>query len=573
MKRLLIPAAILLAVLFVAFTKQPGKTAVPADILYIHGKIITVDSANSIAEAVAVKDGKILAVGSLKDINAYKGPNTVVQDLGGKTMIPGIVDGHSHFMSLSRSKSVNLSAPPVGTVLNIADLVAALKKFKSEKHIAAGEWISGYGYDQDQLAEKRHPAKEDLDAAFPDNPVIITHVSGHMLVANSAALKASGIDANTPDPPGGVIVRMPGSKEPSGLLQERASALLKRNPGRQLPNADEQMELFKAQEELYASCGITTAQEGSTSPEAVEFLKKAAAQKALYIDIASLPSYAGLDKMLADTSFHFGVYSNHLKLEGFKLIADGSPQGKTAYFTDPYLTEVPGCSADECRGVPTVTQEQFNEAVLKGFSHNIQTFVHCNGDATIDMYIKAVQYACRQLHTSSLNRRPVVIHSQFVRADQLDKYKELGFVPSFFTNHTFFWGDVHVKNLGQQRGYFESPLKTAEKKGIVFANHTDYGVTPLNQLFLLWSSVARKSRNGVVIGPEERLTPMEGLRALTINGAYLYFDEKIKGSIEKGKLADFAVLSADPLTVQTDMIKDITVLETIKEGKTIYKAK
>ncbi|MBS1567428.1 MAG: amidohydrolase, partial [Bacteroidetes bacterium] len=555
MKRFILPAAVVLAVLLVAFRKQ-SPVAVAADIIYINGKIITVDSANSIAQAVAVKDGKILAVGSMSAVNAYKGASTVVEDLGGKTMIPGIVDGHSHFMSLSRSKSLNLSAPPVGNILSIADIVAALKKFKADKHIAAGEWISGYGYDQDQLAEKRHPVKEDLDAAFPDNPIVLTHVSGHMVLVNSAALKASGIDSTTKDPPGGVIVRKPGTKEPTGLLQERASALLKRNPGRQMPALEEQMELLKAQEELYASCGITTAQEGSTAYEAVEFLRKAAAQHALYIDIASLPAYAGLDRLIEDSSVHFGVYNQHLKLEGFKLIADGSPQGKTAFFTDPYLTEVPGCTADECRGVPTVTQAQFDSAVLKGFQHNIQTFVHCNGVATIDMYIKAVKNACQVLHTTSIARRPVVIHSQFVRADQLDAYKQWGFVPSFFTNHTFFWGDVHVKNLGEKRGYFESPLKSALNRGIVFANHTDYGVTPLNQMFLLWSSVARQSRTGIVIGPDQRLTPMEGLRAITINGAYLYFDEKIKGSIEKGKLADFAILSADPLTVKTDMIKD-----------------
>jgi predicted amidohydrolase YtcJ len=557
--------------LLISFSRHTAP-AESADKIFVHGKIITVDSSNTIAEAVAVKDGKILAVGSSKEILKLKGSQTEVVDLAGKTLIPGLVDGHSHFMSLGRDNIADLNPPPVGGVKNIADIITALQKFKTDKHLSDTDWITGAGYDQEQLAELRHPTKEDLDAAFPTNPVVISHVSGHMVIANSAALRISGIDASTPNPPGGVIVRKPGSNEPAGLLQEHASGLLKRRGGgRGKLTLDQQLEQIKKEEDLYASFGITTAQDGYTSVESLQLLKKAAAQNALYIDIETLPGYATLDKVLNNPDYQFGVLQNHLKLEGFKLIADGSPQGKTAYFSQPYLTDVPGCEGDECRGVPTVTQDEFNAAILKGYKNNIQTFVHCNGDATIDMYIKAVNYADSALGTSSNGRRSVIIHSQFARADQLDSYKSLGMVPSFFTNHTFFWGDVHVKNLGEKRGFYESPLKSALKKGIVFANHTDYPVTPINQMFLLWSSVARESRSGKIIGPENRLTVAEGLRAITINGAYLYYEEKSKGSIEKGKLADFAILSADPLTIPTVKIKDISVLETIKEGKTIYK--
>lgn len=564
----MLPVLIISGLLAIRSSKK--EEVVYADKLFINGKIITIDSSNSIAQAVAIKDGKILAVGLSKDMLKLKGAATSVQDLGGKTMIPGLVDGHSHFMGFGSEKYANIASPPVGSVHTMADIISVLQKFKVEKNIAKGEWITGFGYDQDLLNEKRHPAKEDLDKDFPDNPVIITHVSGHMLVANSMALKVSGIDASTPDPAGGVIVRKTGSKEPTGLLQESASSLLKRPT--KTPTESELVQMIKEQEEQYASYGITTAQDGYTSMQAVKLLQNAAGLKALYIDLVSLPGYATIEEMLAHPSdFTFGKYTNHLKLGGFKLVADGSPQGKTAFFSKPYLTDVPGCSGDECYGVPTVTQQQIDDAILKGFANNIQPYVHCNGDATIDMYIHAVEKANAKLHVQSISKRPVVIHSQFVRDDQLDKYKELGLVPSFFSNHTFFWGDVHLRNLGEQRGYFESPLKSALKKGVVFANHTDYAVTPINHMFLLWSSVARKSRSGKTIGADQRLTPMEGLRAITINGAYLYFEEKIKGSIEKGKLADFAILSADPLTIPTDQIKDIIVNETIKEGVTIFK--
>jgi len=275
--------------------------------------------------------------------------------------------------------------------------------------------------------------------------------------------------------------------------------------------------------------------------------------------------------VLADSSFKFGVLRNHFKIAGFKMVADGSPQGKTAYFTKPYLTDVPGCDHDQCTGIPTVTQQYFDQAIYKGYKNNIQTYVHCNGDATIDMYIHAINYADSALHTTSVGRRSVVIHSQFVRPDQLDTYHNLGIIAALFSNHAFFWGDQHIQNLGIERASFLSPLKTAIKKGVVATNHTDYGVTPLSQIFLLWTSVVRETRTGKVIGPDERLIPIEGLRAITINGAYEYFEEKSKGSIEKGKLADLVILSENPTTIDPEKIKDIAVLETIKEGKTIFK--
>lgn len=562
---------VLLAILIIAFTYPQTKyNAEIADKIFINGKIITVDAKNTIAQAVAVKDGKIIAVGTVNDINQFKGDQTAVVDLHGKVLTPGFIDGHSHFMSLSRSNAANTSPPPVGNVRNLAELVSEIQKFKKEKNIQDGEWISAFGYDQDQLAEKRHPTKEDLDGAFPNNPVTLTHTSGHMTVANSLALKISGIDAGTADPAGGVIVRQKNSKEPTGLLQETAARLLKRER-KEKPTLEQQLQTLNDQQDFYASNGITTAQDGSTSYESLELLTEAAKRGQLIIDIETLPSYASLDRVIANPAFKFGVLQNHLKLAGTKLVADGSPQGRTAFFTKAYLTEVPGCNHEECKGFSNITQEQFNEAIIKAYKNNIRPFVHCNGDATIDMYITALNNANQQLSTNSTSRRPVTIHSQFVRPDQLDVYKKLGVVPALFSNHAFFWGDTHVANLGADRASFLSPLKSAANKGIIATNHTDYGVTPLNQLFLLWTSVVRESRSGKVIGPNERLTPIEGLRAITINGAYEYFEETTKGSIEKGKLADFVILSDDITTISPEKIKDVTVLETIKEGKTIYK--
>ncbi|GAB2788759.1 amidohydrolase [Rhabdobacter roseus] len=563
-----------LAFLFVAFRTPNEEKDKPlvADKVFINGKIITVDSINSIVQAIAVQGGKIIAVGTNDQISTHKSTTTEIIDLRGRTVVPGFIDGHSHFMSFGRASLANLNPPPVGSIRKIADLVSELKAFQAQKGLKDGEWIRGFGYDVDQLEEKRHPTKEDFDAAFPNNPVVITHVSGHMSVANSAALRLAGINANTVDPPGGVIERKTNSNEPTGLFQERAQGLVRVNISSSTSGSlEERLAQLKEQQLYYASFGVTTAQDGSTGFESLELLREAAQRGELIIDIETLPSYTILDKVLGNPNYQFGVLTNRLKLNGFKYISDGSPQGKTAYFGKAYLTKVPGCNGEECRGFPTASQDDLNEAILKGFKNNLQTFVHCNGDAAIDMYITAIENANQILGNSSQNRRPVVIHSQFVRPDQLDKYKELGMIPALFSNHAFFWGDVHEQNLGYERAKFLSPLKTTIKKNIIATNHTDFGVTPINQLFLLWTSVERKSRSGKVIGPEERLTPLEGLRAITINGAYQYFEEASKGSIEPGKLADLVILSDDPTTVVPAQIKDIQVLETIKEGKTIFK--
>jgi predicted amidohydrolase YtcJ len=275
-------------------------------------------------------------------------------------------------------------------------------------------------------------------------------------------------------------------------------------------------------------------------------------------------------ELLGTGKIKWGVYNNHLRYCGLKIATDGSPQGKTAFLTKSYLTPVPGCSHD-CKGFPNLTQEQINELMLGCYSNKVQLYSHCNGDASIDMMIKGHEYAMRKLNDSTADRRTVIIHSQIMRPDQLDSYKKYKMLPSFFTNHTFYWGDVHIANLGMERASFLSPMKSAMDMDIIATNHTDASVTPMDQLFLLWTSVNRISRNGVVVGGAQRIDAYRGLKALTINGAYQYFEENTKGSLKVGKLADIVILDKNPLKVAPIEIKDVKVVETIKEGKSIYK--
>lgn len=522
------------------------------------------------AEAIVEQHGKIAFVGNLKEAQKLF-PTSRRIDLNEKTLLPGFIDPHSHFGLVANTNGqVNLNPPPVGDILSIADMLAALKKYKTEKNIQDGEWLFGWGYDDSQLLDKRHPYRTELDAILPNNPVYLQHTSGHMGVANSLGLKKMNVSSDTPNPPGGNIARFPNSREPNGLLQETAMYPFVSNMFQLLKT--KRAEYFEETQNHYLQNGITTAQDGITERDAVRFFQQQADKGELKIDLIALASYGDLVQNLLDSTVHFKTYKNGFKLQGTKILADGSPQGKTAYFTKPFLTPVPSCTHD-CRGLPSLSQDDLNELFMTAYAHDNQLFVHCNGDATIDMIITAHEYACKELSQPlDKDRRTVAIHSQFVRPDQLKTYKKYKIEPSFFTNHAYYWGDVHVENLGKERAFFLSPMATADKLELHYTNHSDAPVTPIDPMFTLWTAVNRTSRTKQVIGEAEKATPYQALKAITIHAAYELFDEKMKGSLEMGKVADFVILDKNPLTINPTQLKEINVLRTIKAGKVVFSA-
>lgn len=521
------------------------------------------------AEAVVSRDGIITFVGELEEAEKLF-PNSTKVDLKGKSLLPGFIDPHSHFGMVSNTMGqIDLNPPPVGSTSSIEDMLEALKRYKIEHHIKEGDWIFGWGYDESQLEEKRHPNKTELDAILPNNPVYLQHTSGHMGVANSLALKEMNVSKASPNPEGGNIDRFPNTSEPNGLVQETAMYPFVGHM-LQVLNA-KQAQYFNQTQNYYAKNGITTAQDGMTDRNSIQFFQNQANNGKLIIDLIALAGYSELDQNLADTAMHFKVYKNGFKVQGTKIVADGSPQGKTAYFTKPFLTPVPSCTHD-CRGLPSLSQDALNALFKTAYARDNQLFIHCNGDATIDMIIAAHEYACKE-HSQPLDkdRRTIAIHSQFVRPDQLETYKKYKIEPSFFTNHAYFWGDVHVENLGKERADFLSPIATAAKMGLMYTNHSDTTVTPINPMFTVWTAVNRVSRTGQVIGEKEKATAYQALKAITINAAYEFFDENMKGSLKIGKIADFVILDKNPLTINPMKIKEIKVMETIKAGKSIYK--
>jgi len=550
---------------------RPREPVRSADTIYTGGDIVTVNDAQPSVEALAVKDGKILALGTRADIEkSYRGAATTTIDLGGKTLVPGFVDGHSHFMdALAAAGRANVSAPPVGTASNAGEIVVVLQSFAQHKGVKPGELIVGYGYDENQMPKGQELTRDILDKAFPANPVAVIHVSSHGAVLNSLAFKNFGYKDGMPTPAGGVIVRKPGTQDLDGLVME--TGYLMAYAKLPIPDESNEMEAARAGQQLYAAAGITTAQEGATHLNQIEQLQRIAAKGGLTIDVVSFAFMTDLGKILAkNPPANFGTYNNRLKLGGCKIVSDGSPQGKTAFFTTPYLTGGPA-GQKGWKGEPNAPQADITALVKICYDNNLPLLFHANGDAAIDSLLTAHEEVAKG--SLEMDRRTTVIHAQFVRPDQLTKFKQYSFIPSLFTDHAFFFGDTHVLNRGEKQAYFLSPMKSAYAAGLEPANHTDYAVAPLDHMMVMWTAVNRVSRSGEVIGPEERATPIQALKAITINGARIYREEANKGSLEQGKLADMVILDKNPLKVGPLTIKDIKVVETIKEGKTIYKVK
>ena len=545
-------------------TRAPEPTVV-----FVNADVVTMDERHPSAEAVAVRGGLILAVGDTDRVLAAAGHSARVVDLDGLTLVPGFVDGHGHFTQVASELDwVDLAPPPAGRISSIDEILEVLRA-RLGRLAAQHKYILGTGYDDAMLDEGRHPTKEDLDRVSVDLPIWVVHASRHMAVGNSVALDQAGIAAATPDPVGGMIVRYPGSREPTGLLQEAAWAHVRLTFFPTIPD-HLQPDLLRRTGEYYARLGITTAQDGATGVGGMKMLRAAAEEGALPIDVVAYPIYQLAERLRADAEPFRRSYVGRLRVGGLKIILDGSPQGKTAWLTEPYLVPPPGEPAGY-GGVPLFADDDVYRMVAECFARSIQLLAHANGDAAAEQMIEAVARAERRHGRDVEARRPVMVHAQTVREDQLDRMRSLGIFPSFFPTHCFYWGDWDVASvLGRERAYRISPARSAARRGMRFSLHNDAPVVPPNILFLIWNAVTRLSRGGEVIGPDQRLTPAEALRAVTLDAAYQHFEEATKGSIEVGKLADMAVLSANPLRVAPSAIKDIAVLATLKEGVPIH---
>jgi len=535
------------------------------DRVFVGATVLTLDDESRRAEAVAVEAGRITAIGSEADILAMAGAETQRVDLGGGAMLPGFVDSHSHASLIGlQALSANLLPPPDGEGASVASLQRILADYAATEPRLLKElgWIIGFGYDDSQLAEQRHPTRQDLDAVAADVPMVIIHQSGHLGVANSLGLERAGVTAATVDPDGGVFRREEGRREPNGVAEEYAFFQILFAA---LADMDDALrdDMALAGTRLMARYGYTTAQEGRADAATLTSLARLARQQRLPIDVVAYP-----DMLVVTEPEPTRGYEGGFRVGGVKLTIDGSPQGLTAWLSEPYYRPPPQ-QPEGYRGYAAVDADTVNESILKAFARGWQPIVHANGDAAIDALIDAVRRA-REAHPER-DLRPVLIHGQTLRRDQVTLLRELEIFPSLFPMHTFYWGDWHREVvLGPVRGDNISPTGWVLEEGLRFGTHHDAPVALPDSMRVLSATVTRRSRSGDILGPEHRVDVETALKAMTLWPAWQHFEENDKGSLEVGKLADFVLLSEDPLAVDVEDLDTLTVRATYKKGVRVY---
>lgn len=531
--------------------------------LYYGGNIVTMEE-NSSPEAVLIENDVITKIGNFEELKNEAGNNVSLYDLKGQTLMPAFIDAHSHFISTAFS----FLQVPLGDAESFEDIKNRISDFIKANDIPEGAWITGKGYDQNLLCENCHPDKSLLDAAAPFNPVVIEHVSGHMGVFSSLALKELSIDENTPCPEGGKIAR--NENGVTGFMEEAAFITFQKKVP--MPCAEDFIKACRKGQKLYASHGITYVQEGFFAKEMIPLYKGFLKSGEMYLNITAYSDIGAGEEV-----FPLGKEAEKdkapFKVGGYKIFLDGSPQGKTAWLTKPYEGE------NFC-GYGTMKDEQVTSALLKAMEEEKQLLSHCNGDAAADQLLNCAEKACKiyeEKHGASGKEalkkiRPIIIHAQIIREDQLKKAAELGFTPSFFVYHISHWGEIHLKNLGLQRASKLSPVGTAIKYKLPFTFHQDTPVTPPDMLKSVQCAVLRKTEKGRTLGEDEKITVYDALKGVTVNAARQYFEETVRGSIVKNKKADFVILSENPLETAPENLDKIKIVKTIKNGKEIYTA-
>lgn len=521
--------------------------------LYVNAAILTMDARGE-AQAVLTEGARVAAVGGRGEMQALAGKDARVVDLAGQTMCPAFIDPHSHFMAVANS----LLLLDLSGVDSLDELRRRVETYLAQRAPAKGSFVVGQGFDPQDMGD--YPTLEELNALAPDHALVIQHKSGHAGKVNSLALRRLGLTKDTPDPAGGRIGRDEGGL--TGYLEE--NAFLQAQRAFPAPDMEALMDAVRRAQALYASCGITTVQEGLMMPAMLPMYREMLRQNLLTLDVVGYPTpkdYAAFAQAFPRSA---GGYDRHMRLGGLKVILDGSPQARTAYLTEPYRD-----APDGYRGYPAISPEETVDAVMQASSLGVQVLMHCNGDASAQQMIDACRRAQR-LGADLARVRPVMIHAQMLRPDQMEEAAALHITPSFFVAHVYHWGDAHIKNLGMERASRISACRSAQRAALPFTLHQDAPVIRPDMLETLWAACVRRTKAGAVLGAEERIGVDTALRAVTVQAARQY-GEADKGMICPGMRADFAVLSQNPLKTDPESLRDIRVTETIASGKTVWR--
>jgi predicted amidohydrolase YtcJ len=527
--------------------------AFKADLVIKNANVRTMDKKNPLCSAVAVYGDKILGVGSFEDFAAITGPRTEILDLSGKTVLPGFNDNHSH----------PLYGVGILSKVNLTGTKSHDEFFKRLKVRAAetlpGEWIEAYGYDEGNFAEGREPSLEELDAAVPEHPLCISRVCMHVGLANSLALKARGYELDTPDPPGGEIVRKDGRL--TGRLCETAySAMAEVIP----PASAEQLsKTMKRLSGMYNALGITSTTEMGVISEGKELpiWDKALKSDSLTVRVAAYCLDA-MYKKLREAGVPLPIGNDLFKLQGRKIMLDGSGGAGTARMSEP-------SKFDGNAGLTYHTQEALDEIVWEAHSQGVQVSTHAIGDVAITMILDAYKKAQERLPRPDARHR--IEHCSFCYPPLVERVIKEGVLPLMNPGFIYYFGDTLTRNYGDRVSQ-SSPFRSLLNGGIVVASGSDFPVAAIDPKPIIRAAIVRKSASGLSCGESERITAQEVIYSYTAAGAYLTFDEHRKGTLETGKLADLVVTDIDPTTVddEPDKIMEMKVERTILGGKTVF---
>jgi predicted amidohydrolase YtcJ len=587
-----------------AFAADAPMPQPSADAIYFNGDILTMAGKDpEYAGAIAVKDGKIAFVGSKQAAMEFRGDGTALIDLAGRTMLPGFIDTHGHMIYFGKNMiDADLFGSP-----DMASLIGRMKQHA--ENTPEDAWIVGFGYSASKMTEKRHPTVEELDQVSASRPLMVVDSSGHLGAGNSALFKLLGISAATPDPEGGNFMRKPGSQELAGPMEETAlfAVRAKRPPfGGELASR-----AVTGAVDKWVSYGQTTAMECGLGlgDDDIDIVKNAIDKNLLKIDLyicakdsvsskaiaearaveadyanaaTADPSVTRQDLIAAQGAAASGNtaqkllqarpdldkrYINRVRLGGVKFWLDGSLD--TAWFTEPYTNNPPG-KTGAFSGFQQVPDEVLDAAFDEFWTSNIQINMHMNGDAAVEQALRAIEKAVKKY--GMRDHRPVFVHGTYMRPDQIDRAETYGAIPSYLTTGLISGGAGAMFMWGGDRGNRAVAANTLEQRGMYFTFSHDAPVSPQPWILpLVDAGVNRATPDGTVIGPKERVSPYVALKAVTEYAAFQIKEEKTKGTLEEGKLADFVILEQNPLKVDPKTIKDIKVLETIKEGEAVFR--
>jgi len=569
-----------LACLFISAGASLVAQQPRADLILVNGRILTVDSADRVVQAVGISGNRIVAVGTNADVERAASPNARRIDLAGRAVTPGLLDAHDHFSGggAERLYVLDLSYP---SVKSIADVAAAIRT----KAVALGKgaWIQGRGWDEGKLAERRVLTAADLDAASPDNPVVLTQTTGHYVVANSAALRMAGLTKDTRDPPGGTIDRNPDGT-PTGLLRENAAGLVRRLvPPRSAAETEAGIRDFA---KAFNAEGMTGLKDPGISTEAWNTYKKVERDGALTVRVFALwsggRSVAAAQRVIAEhastTKPYEGTGDDHVIAGGVKLYIDGSGGARTAWLYDDWNKDYRGVDTGN-RGYPTSNADTIRMLIRMYHDAGMHVAVHSIGDRGIDWVVDTYDQAMRENPKKGL--RHAIIHSNIPTDHAIDVMARLqheydaGY-PEPSATFSWWLGDTYAGNFGPTRSLRLNPFHTFRAKDMIWANGSDFSVTPFAARYGIWAAIAREPLLGVYgkdpFGRAESVDVHAALRAVTIWAAHQMFLEKKIGSIEVGKYADLAVWDRDFYAIPSDRIKDAKCLMTIFDGKIVFDA-